>query len=59
MILQTFLSFFHAVVAMDSTVANDWRSWVRELETGLSKDHELGLELGSPEVQLHYMSGFF
>ncbi len=44
---------------MDSTVANDWRSWGGELETGLAKDHELGLELGSPEVQLHYMSFFF
>ncbi len=29
---------------MDSTVANDWRSWGGELETGLAKDHELGLE---------------
>lgn len=40
----------------DSTVENDWRAWGGELETGLAKDHESGLELGSPEVQLHYMS---
>lgn len=39
----------------DSTVENDWRAWGGELETGLAKDHVLGLELGSPEVQLHYM----
>ncbi len=39
-----FFVLFHAVVAMDSTVANDWRSWGGELETGLAKDHELGLE---------------